>query len=97
MATFAGEGPPPEVMRFFYRAYNFILREIGYHGTDQNIISAVIHFDETTPHLQLYYLPIIDKGKKKVYAKGSGRESFAERRRVHRYKQRMNTGEQSMN
>ena len=67
----AGEGPPPEVMRFFYRAYNFILREIGYHGTDQNIISAVIHFDETTPHLQLYYLPIVDKGKKKVYAKGA--------------------------
>lgn len=66
----AGDEPPPEVMRFFNRAYNFILREIGYHGTDQNIISAVIHFDETTPHLQLYYLPIIDKGKKKVYAKG---------------------------
>ena len=39
----AGEDPPPEVMRFFNRAYNFILREIGYHGTDQNIISAVIH------------------------------------------------------
>ncbi|MBD5636231.1 MAG: hypothetical protein HDP28_00195 [Clostridia bacterium] len=67
----AGEDPPPEVMRFFNRAYNFILREIGYHGTDQNIISAVIHFDETTPHLQLYYLPIVDKGKKKVYAKGA--------------------------
>lgn len=28
----------------------------------------MIHFDETTPHLQLYYLPIVDKGKKKVYA-----------------------------
>ncbi len=67
----AGEDPPPEVMRFFNRAYNFILREIGYHGTDQNVISAVIHFDETTPHLQLYYLPIVDKGKKKVYAKGA--------------------------
>lgn len=29
----------------------------------------MIHFDETTPHLQLYYLPIVDRGKKKVYAK----------------------------
>ncbi len=32
-------------------------------------MSAVIHFDETTPHLQLYYVPIVDVGKKKVYAK----------------------------
>ena len=31
----------------------------------------MIHFDETTPHLQLYYLPIVDKGKKKVYALGA--------------------------
>lgn len=63
-----GEQPPHKVIEFFDRAYKFILREIGYHGTDKNIISAVIHFDETTPHLQLYYLPIVDKGKKKVYA-----------------------------
>lgn len=66
-----GEQPPYEVMEFFDRAYKFILREIGYHGTDKNIISAVIHFDETTPHLQLYYLPIVDKGKRKVYAIGA--------------------------
>lgn len=58
-------------MNFFDRAYKFILQEIGYRGTDKNVISAVIHFDETTPHLQLYYLPIVDKGKKKVYALGT--------------------------
>lgn len=67
----AGEQPPYEVIEFFDRAYKFILQEIGYHGTDKNVISAVIHFDETTPHLQLYYLPIVDKGKKKVYALGA--------------------------
>ena len=32
-------------------------------------MSAVIHLDETTPHLQLYYIPIVDEGRKKVYAK----------------------------
>ena len=37
--------------------------------TDENILSAVVHLDETTPHLQLYYVPLVDTGKKKVYAK----------------------------
>ena len=66
-----GEHPPPKVLEFFNDCYKFVLREIGYHGTDENILSAVIHFDETTPHLQLYYVPIVDQGKKKVYAKSS--------------------------
>ncbi len=66
-----GMTQPIEVMYFFDRAYKFALSYIGYHGTDKNILSAVIHFDETTPHLQLYYLPIVDTAKKKVYAKGS--------------------------
>lgn len=66
-----GVAPPLEVKEFFDRAYNFALSYIGYHGTDKNILSAVIHFDETTPHLQLYYLPIVDTAKKKVYAKGA--------------------------
>lgn len=65
-----GMTQPIEVMYFFDRAYKFALSYIGYHGTDKNILSAVIHFDETTPHLQLYYLPIVDTAKKKVYAKG---------------------------
>ena len=66
-----GVSPPIEVMDFFNRAYKFALSYIGYHGTDENILSAVIHYDETTPHLQLYYLPIVDTTKKKVYAKGA--------------------------
>ena len=66
-----GEQPPSKVLEFFERAYKFVLKEIGYHGTDENILSAVIHLDETTPHLQLYYVPLVDYGKKKVYAKGN--------------------------
>lgn len=65
-----GMAPPIEVMDFFDRAYKFALSYIGYHGTDENVLSAVIHYDETSPHLQLYYLPIVDTAKKKVYAKG---------------------------
>lgn len=63
-----GLPPPPEVKEFFERAYVFALRYIGYHGTDENILSAVVHYDETTPHLQLYYLPLVETAKKKVYA-----------------------------
>lgn len=66
-----GEKPPPQVIDFFNRAYQFALSEIGYHGTNENILSAVVHLDETTPHLQLYYIPLVDTAKKKVYAKGS--------------------------
>lgn len=66
-----GISPPIEVKEFFDRAYKFALSYIGYHATDENVLSAVIHYDETTPHLQLYYLPIVDTAKKKVYAKGT--------------------------
>lgn len=66
-----GEPLPRELQKFFADSYAFILRQIGYHGTDKNILSAVVHLDETTPHLQLYYLPIVDEGRKKVYAKGA--------------------------
>ena len=64
-----GQPPPQKVIDFFNRSYQFVLRQIGYHGTDENILSAVVHLDETTPHLQLYYIPLVDTGKKKVYAK----------------------------
>ena len=59
------------MQKFFADSYLFLLREIGYHGTDKNILSAAVHLDETTPHLQLYYLPVVDEGRKKVYAKGA--------------------------
>lgn len=64
-----GEDTPYAVMEFFNRCYEFALQEIGYKGTDKNILSAAIHVDETTPHLQLYYIPVVDTAKKKVYEK----------------------------
>ena len=66
-----GEPLPYELQKFFADSYLFLLREIGYHGTDKNILSAAVHLDETTPHLQLYYLPVVDEGRRKVYAKGA--------------------------
>ena len=66
-----GEPLPPKLQKFFADSYAFLRRQIGYHGTDQNILSAAVHLDETTPHLQLYYIPVVDEGRKKVYAKGA--------------------------
>ena len=62
---------PLELQKFFADSYAFLKRQIGYRGGDQNILSAAVHLDETTPHLQLYYIPVVDEGRKKVYAKGA--------------------------
>ena len=48
-----GEPLPLELQKFFADSYAFLKRQIGYHGGDQNILSAAVHLDETTPHLQL--------------------------------------------
>lgn len=64
-----GQPAPESVQKFFDDAYQWALGQIGYKGTDKNIISAKIHYDEKTPHLQINYVPIVDKYKKKVYEK----------------------------
>lgn len=65
-----GKPMTPEMVKYWKECYEYAKQEIGYKGTDKNIISAVVHADETTPHLQLYYLPITEKWQEKVYAKG---------------------------
>ena len=50
---------PLEQKHFFERAVEFIGLRVG----KQNIISAVVHMDETTPHMHLSFCPITSKGK----------------------------------
>ena len=64
-----GKAPTPKMKEFFDEAYAWALKEIGFLGTDKNIISAVIHVDEETPHLHLYYLPVTERWREKQYAK----------------------------
>jgi len=45
--------------RFFSDAYDFIASKVG---GEQFIVSAVVHMDETSPHLHVSYIPVI-KGK----------------------------------
>lgn len=56
-----------ETKRYFEEIYNFICnyKNLG----EKNIISAVVHFDETTPHMHLIYIPVIhtkDKNGKEI-------------------------------
>ena len=49
------DGMPPDVERaFFTDCVNFVKKRYG----EENIISAVVHKDETTPHLHINFVPI---------------------------------------
>lgn len=60
-----------EMLDFFKDCYNFHVE--NYCGGDENLmINAVIHLDETTPHMQLASIPIVhdkDKNKSRLSAK----------------------------
>jgi hypothetical protein len=50
---------PEEQREFFERAVTFMCGEVGI----ANIISAVVHMDETTPHMHLSFCPITEDKK----------------------------------
>ena len=43
-----------EMSEYFTRAFNFLKERIG----EENIISAVVHMDEKTPHMHLCFVPL---------------------------------------
>lgn len=49
----------PEIAEFFRRAYTFYSVMFG----EENIISAVVHLDEKTPHMHICFVPITRDGK----------------------------------
>ena len=51
--------PPAEQRAYFAAALDFISGRVG----KQNIISAVVHMDEKTPHMHLCFVPITKEGK----------------------------------
>ena len=51
--------PPAEQRAYFAAALDFVSERVG----KQNIISAVVHMDETTPHMHLCFVPITKEGK----------------------------------
>ena len=59
---------PKEIIKYFAASINFFVSEII---GQENLLSATFHFDETTPHVHIDYIPAIDgeKKRKDVYLK----------------------------
>ena len=54
---------PEEIIKYFDESYNFLKELVG----EENIVMAKVHFDEDTPHLQAYFLPVVNEVKRKCY------------------------------
>ena len=54
---------PKEVIKYFDESYNFLKELVG----EENIVMAQVHFDEYTPHLQAYFLLVVNEVKRKCY------------------------------
>ena len=58
---------PYEVTKYFNCCMKFLEDLVG----KENIIMAQVHYDEDTPHLQAYFLPIVNEVKRKCYKRDS--------------------------
>lgn len=63
-----GQEMSPRLNQFWQECYDWAVKEIGYQGTDRNIILASLCSIESLS-LRIYYLPITDKWREKIYAK----------------------------
>ncbi len=61
----SNEDIPRAVTYFFDSCMDYLKEFVG----EENIILAQIHYDEDTPHLQAYFLPIVNEVSRKCYVK----------------------------
>ena len=54
---------PDKVKEFFDYSYQFLENFVG----KENIIYAEVHYDEDTPHMHFYFLPVVNEVKRKVF------------------------------
>ena len=54
---------PEKVKDFFKDSYNFLEELVG----KDNIVYAEVHYDEDTPHMHFYFMPIVDEVRRKVF------------------------------
>ena len=52
---------PEEVINYFDSCMEYLKSLVG----EENIVMAHVHFDEDTPHLQAYFLPVVNEVKRK--------------------------------
>lgn len=54
---------PKKVYEYFKESYEFVSNIVG----KENIVYAGVHLDEDTPHMHIYWLPVVNKVKRKVF------------------------------
>lgn len=54
---------PIKVKEFFEDSYNFLADYVG----KENVVYAVVHYDEDTPHMHFYFTPVVENVKRKVF------------------------------
>lgn len=54
---------PEKVKQFFNDSYNFLEQLVG----KENIVYAEVHYDEDTPHMHFYFLPVVNEVRRKVF------------------------------
>lgn len=54
---------PDKLKQFFDDSYKYLENFVG----KDNIIYASVHLDEDTPHMHFYFMPVVDKVKRKVF------------------------------
>ena len=62
--------PPEEIRRFFEESKTFLTEFVG----KENVISAMVHLDEKTPHMHFLHVPVTPDGRlnaKNIYTRES--------------------------
>ena len=59
------EDIPPAVTYYFDCCMEYLKDFVG----EENIILAQVHYDEDTPHLQAYFIPVVNEVERKCYVK----------------------------
>ena len=54
---------PEKVLEYFDESYRFLSNIVG----KENVVYTGVHFDEDTPHIHFYFLPIVNQVKRKVF------------------------------
>ena len=58
---------PDKVKNFFDEGYTFLEQLVG----KENIVYAEVHYDEDTPHMHFYFLPVVTEVRRKVFETNS--------------------------
>ena len=72
--AFLAELSPKRLRRYFERALEFFRREVG----EKNIFTAVVHMDETNPHMHLCFVPLTKDNRLSAKEVIGGREKLVE-------------------